>query len=145
MKARYFADDGKEFSTEEECLAYERDIALDKYVKDFRCGELKDRANRMIEWFENACDARRMSDDSLEREGRETRYGGAIFCGDYSRGIMYLRDDAVDILIERIRELEEENTRHRDEVQKMMRGEDIAPKSVRGRAGSVRCGTRSRG
>ena len=55
-----------------------------------------------------------------------------------------LRDDAVDILIERIRELEEENARHRDEVQKMMRGEDIAPKSVRGRAGSVRCGTRSR-
>ena len=32
MKARYFADDGKEFSTEEECLAYERDIALDKYL-----------------------------------------------------------------------------------------------------------------
>ena len=44
MKARYFADDGKEFLTEEECLAYERDIALDKYVKDFQCGELKDRA-----------------------------------------------------------------------------------------------------
>ena len=55
MKARYFADDGKEFSTEEECLAYERDITLDEYVKDFQCGELKDRANRMIEWFENAC------------------------------------------------------------------------------------------
>lgn len=145
MKARYFADDGKEFLTEEECLAYERDITIDDYVKGFQCGELKDRANRMIEWFENACDARRMSDDSLEREGRETRYGGAVFCGDYSRGIMYLRDDAVDILIERIRELEEENARHRDEVQKMMRGEDIAPKSVRGRAGSVRCGTRSRG
>lgn len=144
MKARYFADDGKEFSAEAECLAYERDIIIDKYVKDFQCGELKDRANRMIEWFENACDARRMSDDSLEREESETRYEMGV-AGDYRRGVIFLRDDAVDILIERIRELEEENARHRDEVQKMMRGEGIAPKSVRGRAGSVRCGTRSRG
>lgn len=98
----------------------------------------------MIEWFENACDARRMSDDSLEREESETRYEIGV-AGDYRRVVIFLRDDAVDILIERIRELEEENARHRDEVQKMMRGEDIAPKSVRGRAGSVRCGTRSRG
>ena len=53
MKARYFANDGKEFSAEAECLAYERDIALDKYVKDFQCGELKDRANRMIAWLKS--------------------------------------------------------------------------------------------
>ena len=107
MKARYFADDGKEFSTEEECLAYERDIALDKYVKDFQCGELKDRANCMIEWFENACDARRMGDDLLENDGYSARYtGDVVGMGVYSPGVIHVRDDLVDILIMRIRELE---------------------------------------
>lgn len=66
----------------------------------------------MIGWFENAYDARYMSDDSLEHDGSETCYGWATFCGDFSRGIMYLRVNAVDILIEHIHELDEENAHH---------------------------------
>jgi len=62
----------------------------------------------MISIYESYCDARRISDGHLKRS--ETRCSGEPpFCGDFQRGIMYLRDDAVDILIARIRQLEEES------------------------------------
>lgn len=66
----------------------------------------------MISVYESYCDARRISDDHLSDKRSETRRSGEPpFCGDFRRGIMCLRDDAVDILIARIRQLEAENER----------------------------------
>lgn len=108
MKIKYVADDGTEFDESELCEAHESELAKQDYEQKFIAGSLAKRADRMISIYESYCDARRTSDDHLKCS--ETRwYGEPPFCGDFRRGIMYLRDDAVDILIARIRQLEAEN------------------------------------
>lgn len=107
MRAKYFSEDGKEFDSKEECLAYEKEKKIGEYNKFFLAGSLKERADRVIDLFDRSSNARYLSDDRIEGTGRESRRSGeACIAGDYSYGIVYLRDDAVDILVERIRELE---------------------------------------
>lgn len=107
MRAKYFSEDGKEFDSKEECLAYEKEKVIGKYNKFFLAGSLKERADRVIDLFDRSSNARCLGDDTIEEAGRESRRSGeACIAGDYSYGILYLRDDAVNILVERIRELE---------------------------------------
>ena len=110
MKMKYIAIDGTEFEDKELCERHEKLLAKKEYAEKFIDDSLAVRASKMISIYKSCCDARRMSDESLEEEGSETRYSGEpTFCGDFQRGIMYLRDDAVDILVARIAQLEEEN------------------------------------
>lgn len=107
MRTRYFSEDGKEFESKEECLAYEKEKVIGEYNKFFLAGSLKERADRVIDLFDRSSNARCLGDDRIEEAGRESRRSGeACVAGDLSYGIVYLRDDAVDILVERIRELE---------------------------------------
>ena len=107
MKVKYFSDDGQEFSTEEECLSYEKDNALKAYHEKWINPHLDIRANKVISLFQNACRKHRESDDYLESQGSNPRYANLenqILNIDV--GTIHLRDDFVDILIMRIRELE---------------------------------------
>lgn len=107
MQTRFFADDGTEFESASECQAYERDIALQKYYAEFVEPSLADRANHIIKLFQAECRSRRVEDDLLESEGNCARYTGDVASmGVYSPGVVHVRDDLVDILIMRIRELE---------------------------------------
>ena len=113
MKVKYFSDDGKEFSTEEECLSYEKDNALKAYHEKWINPHLDVRANKVIDLFQNTCRHHRdkLSERRYAREkGADlaqiagTGRHGQILKTDV--GTIHLRDDFVDILIMRIRELE---------------------------------------
>lgn len=107
MKVKYIFDDGKEFSTEDECLSYEKDNALKAYHERWINPHLDVRANKVIYLFQGACRKHRESDDYLESQGSNPRYANLenqILNIDV--GTIHLRDDLVDILIMRIRELE---------------------------------------
>lgn len=107
MKTIYTAFDGTVFDSKQECLEYERYITYQKYYAEFIEPSLVDRANHIIELFQNECRSRRMDDDLLEGEGENTRYTGDVAgIGVYSPGVVHVRDDLVDVLIMRIRELE---------------------------------------
>ena len=104
----YKAFDGKEFTTERECLDYERSFEKKKYNEKFVDPPLKERADFVMDAYLNYARNKSLSDDYLEEKDRPTRYSDAVFCGDFSYGISYLRDDAVDILVDYIRILENE-------------------------------------
>lgn len=107
MKVTYTAFDGVVFESKQECLEYERDFARRKYYAEFVDPSLADRANHIIELFQSECRSRRINDDILESEGNCTRYTGDVAgIGVYSPGVVHVRDDLMDILIMRIRELE---------------------------------------
>lgn len=68
---------------------------------------LADRANHIIKLFQAECRSRRVEDELLESKGSYARYtGDVVGIGVYSPGVVHVRDDLVDILIMRIRELE---------------------------------------
>lgn len=117
MKITYTSFDGKEFCSEEECLAYEREVDKKEYHKDFVEGPLKKRADFVMDAFLNASRTHYETDEVLEKKGKDTRYSGATFCGYFYYGITYLRDDAVDILIDYIRILENEVHRLENELE----------------------------
>ena len=104
----YKAFDGKEFSSERECLEYERSFEKKKYEEKFVDPPLKARADFVMDAYLTYARDKALSDDFIADKDRPTRYGDAVFCGDFSYGICYLRDDAVDILIDYIRILENE-------------------------------------
>ena len=107
MKATYTAFDGTVFDSKRECIEYERDLAHQKYYAEFVEPSLEDRANLVIKLFQAECRSRRMCDDLLENDGYSARYtGDVVGMGVYSPGVIHVRDDLVDILIMRIRELE---------------------------------------
>ena len=104
----YVAFDGKEFKTERGCLDYERSFEKKKYNEKFVDPPLKERADFVMEAYLTYAHDKALSDDYIAEKDRPTRYSGATFCGDFSYGICYLRDDAVDILVDYIRFLENE-------------------------------------
>lgn len=108
MREAFIAEDGKIFDSKEECRTHEI------YINSFIVGSIEERAENIINTFETCCRKYR-SDEEEQKTYRENR--GYITSCDMS-GIVSLRDDAVDILIERIRKLEEENVRHRHEAQR---------------------------
>lgn len=104
----YLAFDGTEFKTEKGCLDYERSFEKKMYNEKFVDPPLKERADLVMKWYLDYAHDKSLDDDYLAEKDRPTRYGDAVFCGDFSYGISYLRDDAVDILIDYIRILENE-------------------------------------
>lgn len=107
MKVTYTAFDGTVFDSKRECIEYERDLAHRKYYAEFVEPSLEDRSNHIIKLFQAECRSRRMGDDLLENDGYSARYtGDVVGMGVYSPGVIHVRDDLVDILIMRIRELE---------------------------------------
>ncbi|WP_303838880.1 hypothetical protein [Selenomonas ruminantium] len=107
MKTRYIADDGTSFDTKEECQRYERENALSDYEKEW--GEhisLKERA-RKVRAYWKAQSNRGLSDDylaSVDKITRATDIRG--IAGEFGYGIIYMRDDAVEILLKYIERLE---------------------------------------
>nr|DAU04394.1 MAG TPA: Protein of unknown function (DUF1192) [Inoviridae sp.] len=113
----YKAFDGKEFTTERECLDYERSFEKKKYEETFVDPPLKARADFVMDAYLTYAHDKSLDDDYIADKDRPTRYGDAVFCGDFSYGISYLRDDAVDILIDYIRILENEVHRLENELE----------------------------
>lgn len=68
MKITYTSFDGKEFCSEEECLAYEREVDKKEYHKDFVEGPLKKRADFVMDAFLNASRTRYETDEVLEKK-----------------------------------------------------------------------------
>lgn len=96
MQKIFIADDGTTFFTPQECIAYEMKLRNKLTVDEV-----------MIK-FKRACEKKRKTDEKLAECYRKTRGDKDIpLAGDFVSGIIYLRDDAVDVLIERIKELEE--------------------------------------
>ena len=62
----------------------------------------------VIKEFKEKCDRYCLSDEYLESIGSTTRKD-AVMCGEYQYGIVYVRDDAVELLIDRINELEQKS------------------------------------
>lgn len=103
MQTRFFADDGTEFNSASACQAYEREL----YEKAVNAIPLEQRANKVIEEFEETCVQKECGDEYLDSVGKSTRYSGELpLLADYSYGVLYLRDDAVRTLVCRIRDLE---------------------------------------
>lgn len=98
----YKSFDGKEFKTDKERSKHEKEVLIEEYNKKFVKGTLKKRAKYVIDTF---LSVKGLPDNKIERKGEEPRYE-VTMCGEYSYGINYLRDDAVEILINRIKELE---------------------------------------
>jgi hypothetical protein len=101
MRKLYIADDGKEFSTEKECKEYEKKLNADYYETLFMQGTLKDRVEKFIEKYNEYCNKH-----ALYYKGWRAGHAGNCF-GEWEYGVVYVRDDVVNLLIERIRELEE--------------------------------------
>ena len=122
MQIRFFADDGTEFKSASECQAYEREL-YEKTVNDV---PLEQRANKVVEAFEKVYNQKALDDEYLDEVGKSTRYAGGLpLVGDYSYGVLYLRDDAVDILVARIRQLEAENERIIGRLPRKIQNEEI--------------------
>lgn len=98
MREAYIAEDGKIFDSKEECKDYEN------YLFTYKLGSTKDLAHEIIRRYERICSEYRSDTTELQRE-RNRRF---VYSPQHIAGIMFLMDDAVDILIERIRELENE-------------------------------------
>ena len=61
----------------------------------------------VIEEFRKTCNRYYLSDEYLSGIDSQTRKETPI-CGEYIYGMVYVRDDAVKLLIDRIKELERE-------------------------------------
>lgn len=110
MRTQYIADDGTSFDTKEECQQYENENVLSNYDKEW--GEhisLKERAHKVRAYWKVQLD-RGLSDDylaSVDKTTRATDIRG--IAGEFEYGIIYMRDDAVEILLRYIDELERES------------------------------------
>ena len=103
MQTRFFADDGTEFNSASACQSYEREL-YEKAVNEI---PLEQRANKVVEEFEETCVRKEFDDEYLDSVGKSTRYSGWLpLIADYSYGVLYLRDDAVRTLVCRIHDLE---------------------------------------
>ena len=92
MKEAFIAKDGKMFGSREECMNYENQLV-----------PIKDRAHEIMNTFDYYCEKFRSDKEEFKQYREQVGY---IHTPQYVAGILYLRDDAVDILIARIHELE---------------------------------------
>lgn len=110
MKTRYIADDGTPFDTKEECQRYEKENAMSDYEKEW--GEhipLKERAHKVRAYWKAQSNGG-LSDDYLASVYKTTRATDVRFiAGEFQYGIIYMRDDAVDVLLKYIEQLERED------------------------------------
>ena len=100
MRTLFIAKDGKEFSTEEECKEYEKRLNTKYYETLFKQGTLEDRVKKLIEKYNKFYNKRAMDYKGWRIENADKCFG------EYEYGVVFVRDDVVNLLIERIRELE---------------------------------------
>lgn len=100
MRALYIANDGKEFSTEEACKEYEKELNTKYYETLFKQGTLEDRVEKLIEKYNKF-----YKKYAMDCGGWRIEHADNCF-GEYEYGVVFVRDDVVNLLIERIRELE---------------------------------------
>lgn len=107
MRTQYIADDGTAFNTKEECQQYENENVLSNYDREW--GEhipLKERAHKVRAYWKVQSKTG-LSDDYLASIDRTTRATNIReIAGELEYGIVYMRDDAVDILLRYIEQLE---------------------------------------
>ena len=97
MQKIFIADDGTTFFAPQDCIAYELKLRNKPTTVE-----------EVITEFEKACEEERRTDSDLAKYNMNMRGDNGIpLAGDFYAGIVYLRDDGVDVLIKRIRELEE--------------------------------------
>ena len=60
MRTLFIAEDGKEFSTEEECKEYEKRLNTKYYETLFKRGALEDRVEKLIEKYNKFYNKRAM-------------------------------------------------------------------------------------
>lgn len=106
MKVTYTAFDGTTFDSEKDCIKHEYELKKLEYDKIFVEGPLKARADYVIDKYSEYANRKVLSDKQLATGECYMRCDDAPFCEDFVGGIVYLRDDAVDLLIDYIRELE---------------------------------------
>lgn len=92
MKEAFIAEDGKVFDSREACRNYENQLV-----------PIKDRAHEIMNTFDYYCEKFRSDKEELKQYRKQVGY---VYTPQHVAGILYLRDDAVDILIARVRELE---------------------------------------
>jgi hypothetical protein len=111
MRTKYISYDGIEFDTEVACREYENEKSISDYESMW--GDkipLKKRIAKIREKWENRCRNRALPDDYLRSHYQTTRTDSPEgIAGEFDYGIIYMRDDAVDILFEYIKLLEREN------------------------------------
>lgn len=113
---KYVADDGKEFRNEKDCREYEEKFGLKAiYEKNFINEDLFKRVKMVRKGFTKLCQQRELDNDYLEENKYKTRYKTHAAV-EINYGIIYLRDDAVKILLEYIDTLEYENSKLLDEA-----------------------------
>lgn len=95
MREAFIAEDGKVFSSKEDCITYENQFV-----------PLRDRAHEIMNTFDYYSEKFRSDKEELKQYREQVGY---VYTPQHVAGILYLRDDAVDILIDRIRELENES------------------------------------
>lgn len=107
MKISYIANDGTSFYSEKECQQYETKNAISEYEKEW--GEhisLKERAYKVKALWKNQS-RRGLPDDYLSSQNQDTRAKNPIYIAEeFDYGIVYMRDDAVNILLRYIDLLE---------------------------------------
>ena len=106
MKVKYFADDGTEFNCQDACKAYENKLEYEAYKKEFVLPPLKDRVKMVVANFKLTCSQSREDDWDLRERGKLDNRWNTSLCGSHG-GMVFLRDDGVDVLLEYIKELEE--------------------------------------
>ena len=105
---KYVSNDGKAFMTQEECLENEKAYnAKELYRKEYVKAPLLHAVKRVRELFKNFYRYNALSDKWLEEIDSDARYKTDIV-GEQKSGIVYLRDDGVNILLKYIDTLEEE-------------------------------------
>lgn len=95
MKEAFIAKDGKVFDSREECRKHENQLV-----------PLRDRAHEIMNTFDYYSEKFRSDKEELKQYREQV---GCVYTPQHVAVILYLRDDAVDVLIARIRELENES------------------------------------
>jgi len=112
MKTAYVAKDGTVCKTEQECKRHEEalDILEAVYNETFKDVPVEQRCQNIRHDFGSERILRSVSDKHLLAFGKKPRWSEDVpmMVSPYA-GIIYLRDDAVCSLFERIAELEKEN------------------------------------
>ena len=105
---KYVSNDEKVFPTQEECLENEKAYnAKMLYKKEYVNAPLHRAVKKVRKLFKDFYRYNASSDKWLEEIGSDARYKTDMV-GEQKSGIVYLRDDGVNILLKYIDTLEEE-------------------------------------
>ena len=99
-KKCFVADDGMEFNDKDQCIAYEYS-KHSELVNKYHDLSFEEQYNIIKTEFNRYSNKYAYSDATLIEEGSSIRSGGIVgnIACEFDRGIVYLRDDAVEVLL----------------------------------------------